>query len=256
MEQQESTGLTGHSGHVAVIIVAAGKSSRFRDEHYKKPFAPLKNRAVWLHCVDRFINRSDVKQVILVIAEEDREEFSTMAAKQIIVDGMDVTIGGATRSDSVQKGLAKVQVGIELIAVHDAARPCISEIWIDELFMEAQRSGAAILGMPIVSTVKRVVDGKVLETVEREGLWEAQTPQVCKRAFLETAYTNVENYSDATDEAQLLEWAGYDVQIVKGSPLNRKITTQADIRFVEMAMRALPKPKLDTPTNPLDDMWR
>ncbi len=159
-------------------------------------------------------------------------------------------------SSSVQKGLAKVQAGVELIAVHDAARPCIAEIWIDELFMEAQRSGAAILATPIVSTVKRVVDGQVQETVEREGLWEAQTPQVCKREFLEAAYTNAENCAQATDEAQLLEWAGYDVQIVKGSPLNRKITTQGDMRFVEMAMRALPKPKLDTPTNPLDDMWR
>ena len=143
-----------------------------------------------------------------------------------------------------------------MIAVHDAARPCISEIWIDELFMEAQRSGAAILATPIVSTVKRVADGKVQETVEREGLWEAQTPQVCQREILESAYTNVENYAHATDEAQLLEWAGHDVQIVTGSPLNRKITTQSDLRFIEMAMRALPKPKLDTPTNPLDDMWR
>ncbi|MBT4693059.1 MAG: 2-C-methyl-D-erythritol 4-phosphate cytidylyltransferase [Planctomycetaceae bacterium] len=256
MEQQESTGLTGHSGYVAVIIVAAGKSSRFRDEHYKKPFAPLKNRAVWLHCVDRFINRSDVKQVILVIAEEDREEFSIRFGAETAILGVDVTIGGTTRSASVQKGLAKVQAGVELIAVHDAARPCISEIWIDELFMEAQRGGAAILATPIVSTVKRVVDGKVQETVQREGLWEAQTPQVCKREFLESAYANVKNYANATDEAQLLEWAGYDIQIVKSSPLNRKITTQSDMRFVEMAMRALPKPKLDTPTNPLDDMWR
>ena len=256
MQQQESTGLTGHSGHVAVIIVAAGKSSRFRDDHYKNPFAPLKNRAVWLHCVDRFINRSDVKQVILVIAEEDREDFSIRFGAETAILGVDVTIGGATRSSSVQKGLAKVQAGVELIAVHDAARPCIAEIWIDELFAEAQHSGAAILGTPIVSTVKRVVDGKIQETVEREGLWEAQTPQVCKREFLEAAYNNVENYAQATDEAQLLEWAGYDVQNVKGSPLNRKITTQGDLRFVEMAMRALPKPKLDTPTNPLDDMWR
>ena len=256
MEQQESTGLAGHSGHIAVIIVAAGKSSRFRDEHYKKPFAPLKNRAVWLHCVDRFINRSDVKQVILVIAEEDREDFSNRFGAETAILGVDVTIGGVTRASSVQKGIAKVQAGVELIAVHDAARPCISEIWIGELFLEAQRSGAAILATPIVSTVKRVVDGKIQETVQREGLWEAQTPQVCKREFLESAYVNVKNYDNATDEAQLLEWAGYDVQIVKGSPLNRKITTAGDIRFVEMAMRALPKPKLDTPTNPLDDMWR
>lgn len=256
MQQQESTGLTGQSGHVAVIIVAAGKSSRFRDEHYKKPFAPLKNRAVWLHCVDRFINRRDVKQVILVIADEDREDFSVRFGAETAILGVDVTIGGATRASSVQKGLAKVQAGIELIAVHDAARPCISEIWIDELFMEAQRSGAAILATPIVSTVKRVLDDKVQETVEREGLWEAQTPQVCKREILESAYTNVENYANATDEAQLLEWAGYDVQIVTGSPLNRKITTHSDLLFIEMAMRALPKPKLDTPTNPLDDMWR
>ena len=241
---------------VAVIIVAAGKSSRFRDDHYKKPFVPIKNRAVWLHSVDRFINREDVKQVILVIAEEDREDFSSRFGAETAILGVDVVLGGASRADSVQNGMAAITADVEMIAVHDAARPCISEVWISELFEEARRTGAAILGTPIVSTVKRVSQGIIQETVAREGLWEAQTPQVFKRELLEAVYQQSDNTSSATDEAQLLEQAGHSVSMVKASPLNRKITTRGDIRFIEMAMQALPKPKLDTPRNPLDDMWR
>src|SRR5690606_22634765 len=114
----------------AVIIVAAGKSSRFNDQHYKKPFVPLANRPVWLHSAERFINRSDVGQVIVVISAEDREDFMSKFGANVAILGIDVVDGGAERSDSVANGLARVKPNLEYVCVHDAARPCLADEWI------------------------------------------------------------------------------------------------------------------------------
>ena len=93
----------------AVILPAAGMSSRFRDAHYKKPFAPLDNRPVWLHSAERFVNRDDVKQLIVVISPEDKEEFFSKFGANIAILGIEVVEGGAERSDSVQKALERVR---------------------------------------------------------------------------------------------------------------------------------------------------
>jgi 2-C-methyl-D-erythritol 4-phosphate cytidylyltransferase len=160
----------------AAILLAAGQSSRFRDPNYKKPFAPLGGRAVWLHSAERFLNRKDVKQVIVVIDDADREDFSRMFGANIAIMGIEVCAGGKERSDSVQNALAKVRDDIEFVAVHDAARPCLADKWIDAVFAAAEKSGAAILANPVSATLKRA-DGKappsVAETVDRTRLWEA-----------------------------------------------------------------------------------
>jgi 2-C-methyl-D-erythritol 4-phosphate cytidylyltransferase len=124
-------------GTFAVILPAAGRSTRFRDQNYKKPFAPLGGRAVWLHSAERFLNRKDVKQVIVVIDAEDHEEFSRRFGANIAIMGVDVCAGGAERADSVQNALAKVRSDIEFVAVHDAARPFLADKWIDALFAAA-----------------------------------------------------------------------------------------------------------------------
>ena len=90
----------------AVILPAAGRSSRFHDKHYKKPFVPLANRAVWLHSAERFLARSDVVQLILVIAAEDRNDFDFKFGANVAILGVEVVHGGAQRSDSVEAGLA------------------------------------------------------------------------------------------------------------------------------------------------------
>ena len=95
----------------AVILAAAGKSGRFKDKNYKKPFAPLANRAVWLHSAEKFLDREDVKQLLLVIAAEDREYFQFKFAANAAILGIDVVDGGQHRADSIQRALARVKPG-------------------------------------------------------------------------------------------------------------------------------------------------
>lgn len=241
----------------AVILPAAGRSSRFQDKHYKKPFALLANRAVWLHSAERFLNRNDVVQTIVIIARADREDFNFKFSSNIAILGIDVVDGGDERADSVAAALARVKPAADFICVHDAARPCLTDAWIDRIFEAAEKTGAAIYAIPVSGTLKRVDAGhKIRETVAREGLWEAQTPQVFRRELLLEAYAKRGDFP-ATDDAQLVERIGHAVTVVPGSPINLKITTREDLRLAEQALRALPKPKLG-PLHPFadDDMWR
>jgi len=242
----------------AVILAAAGKSSRFHDKNYKKPFAPLANRAVWLHAAERFLGRDDVKQVILVIAPEDREDFNYKFGANIAIHGIDVVDGGSQRSESIARALSRVRPEMDYVCVHDAARPCLADEWITAVFEAAQRSGAAILATPVGNTLKRVGAKNVIEeTVSRENLWEAQTPQVFERKLLLDAHARRGDFP-ATDDAQLVERIGVKVTVVPGSPINLKIATREDLRLAEQALKALPKPKLTGPGHPFagDDMWR
>lgn len=245
----------------AVILAAAGKGSRFHDSHYRKPFAPLADRAVWLHSAEKFVNRDDIQQFIVVISAEDREAFMSKFGANVAILGIDVVEGGATRAQSIRHGLEAVRDDVDFVIVHDAARPCLASVWIDELLRVVQKTGAVTMGIPVVSTLKRVEDGNVQETVARDQLWESQTPQAFQRQLLIDAFAQPSSagreVEQATDEAQLVEWLGHPVTMIKGSPLNRKITTKEDLRFAAMALKALPKPRLDGPAHPFaDDMWR
>ncbi|MBL9084628.1 MAG: 2-C-methyl-D-erythritol 4-phosphate cytidylyltransferase [Planctomycetales bacterium] len=242
----------------AVILPAAGKSSRFRDKNYKKPFAPLAGKPVWLHSAERFLARDDVKQVIVVVSAEDREEFDRKFAANVMILGIDVVAGGAERADSIQNALARVKPECDFVAVHDAARPCIADEWISRVFEAAEKTEAAILAVPVAATLKRVAGGTTIEeTVPRANLWEAQTPQVFRRQLLLDAYAKRGDFQ-ATDDAQLVERLGRKVTVVAGSPINMKITTQEDLRFAEHALKALPKPKTFGAAHPFgdDDMWK
>ena len=241
----------------AVLIAAAGGSTRFKDGYYKKPFAPLDGRAVWLHSAERFVNRSDVCQVIVIIAQEDREEFDRRFAANAMILGLEVCVGGKERIDSVANGLAKVKEQADFVAVHDAARPCVAEKWIDQVFAAAEKSGAAILATPITESLKRAGKASTIaETVDRTSLWAAQTPQVFRRELLIEAYTK--RKGSVTDDAQLVEQLGKPVTIVHGSPLNVKITTKEDLRLAEQILKVLPKPKPEGFVHPFagDDLWR
>jgi len=241
----------------AVIMPAAGRSSRFKDKHYKKPFAPLAGRAVWLHSAERFLGRDDVLQLILVVAPEDREDFNFKFSSNVAILGIDVVEGGTERADSVAAALEKVKPEADFICVHDAARPCLVDPWIDKIFSTAEKTGAAIFAVPVAGTLKRVgSDGTIEGTVSRDRLWEAQTPQVFRRDLLLEAYAKREGFQ-GTDDAQLVERIGHPVTVVPGSPINLKITTKEDQRLAEQALKALPKPKIG-PLHPFadNDMWR
>lgn len=240
----------------AVILLAAGRSSRFHDAHYKKTFVPLANKAVWLHSADHFLSRDDVVQTILAISPDDRTDFLFKFSANIAILGIEVVDGGAERADSVEAALARVKPQADFVCVHDAARPCLTDAWIDAIFAAAEKTGAAIPAIPVSNTLKRVkADHTIEETVSRENLWEAQTPQVFRRQLLLDAYARRAGFQP-TDDAQLVERIGHAVTIVPGSPINLKITTREDLRLAEQMLKALPKPKLPGPVNPFDDKWR
>ena len=229
----------------AVILPAAGKSSRFSGEtRHKKVFTDLKGRAVWLRAAELFTERKDVVQTLVVISPEDMEFFKLKFGPNLAFMDLELVEGGPQRADSVENALNRVREDVEFVAVHDAARPLMVAEWIDRVFAAAEASGAAIPGVRISSTIKRT-DGKqvIRETVPREGLWAAQTPQVFRRELLVEAYGNRGDLQP-TDEAQLVEHLGHPVTLVEGSPMNLKITTQDDFQMAKALFDALPKKTL------------
>ena len=236
----------------AVILPAAGKSSRFSKQR-KKVFVELKGRPVWVRTAEQFVNRSDVVQTILVISPDDLEWFKEKFRPNLAFMDIEVVTGGAERADSVQKGLARVRADVDFVAVHDAARPLIVKEWIDDVFREAELHDGAILATPVTNTLKRVDStNSIEETVSRTNLWAAQTPQVFRRQLLLEAFARRGDYQP-TDEAELVERIGQKVKIVPGSPLNLKITTPDDFQIAEHLLAALPKEKLPRLLHPFAD---
>lgn len=228
----------------AVILAAAGSSSRFANPRQKKVYTLIGNKPMWMFAAEAFADHADVDQVIMVIAPDDKELFSEKHAASAAMLGIQIVLGGSQRADSVKNGLEAVREDIEYVAVHDAARPCIAKAWIDAVFAAAQKHAAAILATRCVSTLKRAdAQNQVVETLSRDKIWLAQTPQAFKKSLLVQAYAKHPNASAATDEAGIVEASGHAIQLVEGSPLNIKVTTQADMKFAELALKALPKPK-------------
>ncbi len=244
----------------AVILPAAGRSQRFGDKNYKKPFVMLGDRAVWLHAVERFVSRDDVCQTILVIAEEDREFFHTKFGANLTFLEIDVCIGGQERCDSVAAALEKVRPEADFVAIHDAARPAVDDASIDAVFAAAVASGAAMLGTPVAATIKRASTGKpptVEATVPRERLWLANTPQVFSREIITRAYA-ARGTEQPTDDAQLVERLGQAVTLVEDSPLNIKITNRRDLKLAELIVKTRAPKRAEGFSHPFanDDLWR
>src|SRR5438309_6260594 len=139
----------------AVILPAAGNSSRFRDKE-KKPFATLDGRAVWLRCAELFITRQDVCQCLIVVAPTDQELFRNRYGANLAFMNVQIASGGAERFESVANALAMVKPEADFVAIHDAVRPCLTAALIDAVFGKAQKSGAALLAVPVTDTVKQV----------------------------------------------------------------------------------------------------
>jgi 2-C-methyl-D-erythritol 4-phosphate cytidylyltransferase len=239
----------------AVILPAAGKSSRYRDKE-KKVFANIDGRAVWLRAAELFVNRKDVVQALVVIAPEDQDLFRSRYGAHLGLLGIEVVLGGAERFDSVANALARLRDDVDLVAIHDAARPCLPPPLIDDVFTAAARTGAVLLAVPVGDTVKRGDDaGKVEATVPRKGLWLAQTPQVFRRDWLQGAYAKRQGL-DVTDDAQLIEAAGHPVYLVTGSSSNIKITAREDLALAEAILKSRPAPKVPRPIHPFDDEVR
>lgn len=230
--------------NAAVIICAAGSSTRFGGKR-KKQFTDVSGRAAFIRSIEFFADRDDVKQILLAIPQEDDELVSVKWGANLQFFNVKKYIGAAERFETVAKGLELIKDDITLIAVHDAVRCCLKKEWLDDCFSAAAKQNAAMLAAPVVATIKKVKDGIIEETVDRTGLYEAQTPQVFKTELLKKAYANL-NKLDKTkisDDAQLVEALGEKVAMIETDASNLKITSPADIAIAEAIIKSRPKPK-------------
>jgi len=245
------------SKNVAAIICAAGASSRFGGNR-KKAFVDVAGRAVFLRSAELFSNRDDVKQVLLGIAAEDEEIVSVKWGPNLKFFGVKVFLGGSERFDTVQKGLELIRDDIDLVAVHDACRCCVTDKIIDATVEAAAAGGAAIPACPVTATIKKAKDNIISATVDRSDLYEAQTPQIFAADLLRKAYANLKNLDAAkiSDDSQLVEALGHDVTIVETDSSNIKITRQSDIAIAEAILKSRPKPLPEGPVGPyIEAQW-
>jgi 2-C-methyl-D-erythritol 4-phosphate cytidylyltransferase len=226
---------------VAVIIPAAGKAERFGGAE-NKTFAKLDGRPLFIRAIEHFVNRDDTCQIILAVAPADSEEMKSKYAPNIAFMGVKLVEGGATRCDTVRAALDVVADEADLVAIHDAARPCVTAEMIDDVFAEGAKSGAAILACPLTGTIKRVGDSLTIDqTTSRVGLYEAQTPQVFRKDVLRDAYAKLDSETEVTDDAPVVEQAGHPVRVVNSDRSNLKITTKQDLALASAILKSRPR---------------
>ena len=245
------------AGNVGVIICAAGPASRFGGKR-KKQFVDVAGRAVFMRSVEVFSNRDDVKQILMGIAQEDEEIVNVKWGPTLKFFNVKLFFGGFERFDTIRKGLALIRNDIDLIAVHDASRCCITVQLIDRIIAAAAKSGAAIPACPVSATIKEVKDGTIIKTVDRSALYEAQTPQIFEAKLLKRAYENLKNLDESkiSDDSQLVEALGHKVAIVESDSSNIKITRQSDIAIAEAIIKSRPEPKREGPVGPyIEAQW-
>lgn len=242
---------------VAAIICAAGPARRFVGKR-KKQFVDVAGRAAFLRSVELFANHDDVKQILLAIASEDEELVNVKWGPNLKFFNVKTCFGGDERFETVCKALELIKDDIDLIAIHDAVRCCVTAELIDAVFTAAAKSGAAIPACPVTATIKETKDNRIIRTVDRTGLYEAQTPQVFGASLLKKAYENLGNLdkSKISDDSQLVEALGHKVTIVETDSSNIKITRRSDIAIAEAILKSRPKPKPEGPTGPyIEAQW-
>lgn len=237
------------------VIPAAGQARRFGSDK-NKIWAEIAGRTVLERTLTAFQSHPAISAVVVAAGADELERVRQFVAAFPKV--VSVVEGGATRSESVRRGLEALPAHLDIVLVHDAARPLLSAALIDRVIEGVKRAGAAVPGLPLSDTVKRVgADGLVKETVARSaeaagekitGLTAVQTPQGAFIANLYDAYARFDFATgEPTDEASLLEAAGYPVAVATGDAANIKITRQEDVAFAERLLSASPQPLASRP---------
>ncbi len=219
---------------VTAIIAAAGIGKRFGSQKPKQ-FIELAGKPILFWSIKAIISCPLIEDVIIAGPPQNLSEVEKIA--QPFKEKLPIKIveGGALRQDSVELAVNACRDETKWLAIHDAARPLVTPIQIEQVCLMAREIGAAILALPIHDTVKEVDEnGLILKTLERTRLFRAQTPQVCKKEDLLKAISYIkETGIEATDEASMLEAIGIAVGIVQGSRKNFKITTKEDLLLAE-----------------------
>jgi len=224
----------------SAIIAAAGSGSRMASDRPKQ-FLLLAGIPIIFHTLKAFEQCDSIHETIVVLPPESSAEFLEGAAKFGLKKVSRVVPGGATRADSVKRGLTAVRAASAgIVAIHDGVRPFVSADEIGRTIAAAEQYEAAILVAPATDTIKVVDESSVVRTLDRRELRHALTPQCFRYDLLVRAYAQAD-VADArlTDDSSLVEQLGVKVAVVEGSARNIKITTAEDLRIAEILMRDL-----------------
>lgn len=220
----------------SVIIPAAGQSTRMGNS-INKQFLKLFDREVIAYTIDIFHRNPFINEIILVINENDKDNFDALISKYHY-DELKIVIGGNSRSASVYNGLMKVSEEAEKILIHDGARPFLKNKYIKEIIEKLDSESSVIMAVKSKDTIKRIDGEYIKETFDRSELINVQTPQGFKYDVILKAYQwGMENQIQATDDSSLVEELGYKTAVILGDYNNIKITTLEDIRFGEAILK-------------------
>lgn len=201
-----------------------------------KPYLPLHGRTVIEHALAALLAHDGLRRLVVVLAADDAAFGDLPVARDPRIE---TVIGGAERADSVVAGLTALsdEPADTLVLVHDAARPCVSRAELERLLAAADTEDGALLAVPVRDTVKRADPaGRVARTVEREGLWQAQTPQAFGLRVLRAALAGIRE--GITDESSAMERSGHAPRLVEGETANIKITRPGDLALAEAILRS------------------
>lgn len=217
---------------VGAIVVAAGQSRRMDGQD--KLFLPLLGRPLLSYTLDILQRVHLVREVVLVLSQSDLDRGKALVAERRFHKVTSVCLGGPRRQDSVRLGLQALSP-CDWVVVHDGARPCVEPELVERGLEEARKWGSAVAAVPVHDTLK-IADGqgRVVTTMDREGLWTAQTPQVFPSEILRAAHEQSDE--TATDDAALVERLGRPVHLYTGSHANIKVTTPDDLLMAEAVL--------------------
>jgi 2-C-methyl-D-erythritol 4-phosphate cytidylyltransferase len=217
------------------VIPAAGRARRFGVED--KTLIEIAGRPLLAWTIDALIDAEALAELVIVVNEDNEHEVQQLLQDQRPSIPVTTTRGGAARMDSVRAGVEALQPRCDLVLIHDAARPLVTSDLVRSVVEAGASSGAAIAAAPVTDTIKRVDGEFVQETLDRSTLVAVQTPQVFRRDWLQAAYEVWPSDRDATDEASILEQAGFTVRTVTGTAENFKVTTGIDAIIAEARLR-------------------
>ncbi len=219
------------------IIVAAGSGKRFGSSTPKQ-FLEINGKPLLLHTLEKFETSAAIDEYIVVLPSDEFINYFRKISENIKFPKLKSTItGGKTRAESVWNGLQEIDVSsCKIVAVHDGVRPFVTGEEIANTINKAKETGAACLVAPVTDTIKRVENGKIVETIDRNILKRALTPQAFRFEIIKRAFENADLSETATDECFLVESAGYEISFVEGSSNNIKITHAEDLRLAEFLL--------------------
>ena len=210
------------------IIVAAGSGTRFKSDKPKQ-FVEIHGKPLIVHTLERFQAASSINSIILVLPEEHIGHFRAINERNPTEKLFGVVAGGATRAESARNGLGAVPVGTEVVAIHDGARPLVTSAEIDATVEKAKATGAACLVAAVTDTIKSIRGDEIANTLDREKLRRALTPQAFQVEVLQRAFDQGDLSESVTDECYLVEKLGHPIALVEGSARNIKITRSEDL---------------------------